>query len=292
MKSSVNRLNNVELPVRVYSPEPLLGHPLTLAKNIGRDILAGRELAWRLFIRDLSAQYRQTFFGYIWAFLPPLVASLTFIFLNSQGIVNIDTGNIPYPAFAMIGTLLWQVFVDAIMCPPAALIAAKPMLAKINFPRESILLGGLYMVIFNFLVRLLLVAAVLGWWKIVPSDTILFFPFAMLAMLTAGFAIGLAITPLAGLYGDVTRAIPMVAQFWMLLTPVVYPARSGGLAGFLATWNPISPIITCARESLTGASLSHLMALVVVSICSIIATFIGLVGFRIAMPHLISRMGG
>jgi lipopolysaccharide transport system permease protein len=103
-----------DLPVRVYSPEPLLGHPAKLVGTIARDIWAGRELAWRLFIRDLSAQYRQTFLGYIWAFLPPLVASMTFIFLNSQGIVTITGTGIPYPVFAMMGTLLWQVFVDAI----------------------------------------------------------------------------------------------------------------------------------------------------------------------------------
>ena len=280
------------LTVRIYSPEPLLGHPVTFVKNIVRDLHAGRELAWRLFIRDLSAQYRQTYFGYVWAFLPPLVASLTFIFLNSQGIVNIDTGGIPYPAFAMMGTLLWQVFVDAIMCAPNALTAAKPMLAKINFPREAILMGGLYMVIFNFLIRLLLVAAVMVFWKIMPSPSILFFPVAMAALLAAGFCIGLALTPIAGFYGDVSRAIPMVAQFWMLLTPVVYPARTEGLAGILATWNPVSPLIVSARESLTGQDLSLLIPFAIVTACSLIATFIGLVGFRIAMPHLIARMGG
>ncbi len=280
------------LTVRIYSPEPLLGHPVTLIRNILKDLMAGRELAWRLFIRDLSAQYRQTYFGYVWAFLPPLVASLTFIFLNSQGIVNIDTGGIPYPAFAMMGTLLWQVFVDGIMCSPNALTAAKPMLAKINFPREAILMGGLYMVVFNFLIRLLLVAAVMVFWKIIPSPSILFFPVAMAALLAAGFCIGLALTPIAGFYGDVSRAIPMVAQFWMLLTPVVYPARTEGLAGILTTWNPVSPLIVSARESLTGQDLSLLIPFAIVAACSLIATFLGLVGFRIAMPHLIARMGG
>ena len=78
--------------IRVYSPEPLLGHPVVLVRSIARDLLAARELAWRLFVRDLSAQYRQTFLGYIWVFLPPLAASLTFIFLNSQGIVRIVLG--------------------------------------------------------------------------------------------------------------------------------------------------------------------------------------------------------
>jgi lipopolysaccharide transport system permease protein len=281
-----------ELPIRIYSPEPLLGHPLTLLKNIIRDILAGRELAWRLFVRDLSAQYRQTYFGYIWAFLPPLVASFTFIFLNSQGIVNIDTGGIPYPAFAMMGTLLWQVFVDAIQSPPQALSQARPMLAKINFPREAILLGGLYMVVFNFLVRILLVAGVMAYWKIQPTTTILFFPLAMAALFLTGFSIGLALIPVAGFYGDVQKALPMVMGFWMLLTPVVYPARTEGLAGVLATWNPISPLVTTARESLTGLELSMLGPFAIVAACSVIVTFLGLVGFRIAMPHLIARMGG
>jgi lipopolysaccharide transport system permease protein len=283
---------SADLSVRVYSPEPLLGHPLTLIKNMGLDLWAGRELAWRLFVRDLSAQYRQTYLGYIWAFLPPLVASATFIFLNSQGIVKIDTGGIPYPAFAMMGTLLWQVFVDAMTSPSQSLLAAKSMLSKINFPREAVLMGGLCMVVFNFLVRLVLVAAVMLIWNVVPTMTILMFPVAMAALLAAGFSIGLCLAPIAGLYGDVTRAIPMVAQFWMLLTPVVYPARTQGLAGVLATWNPVSPLITTARDTLTGQDPSHLPAFFIVFFCAVVLAFVGLVGFRLAMPHLIARMGG
>lgn len=280
------------LPVRIYSPEPLLGHPVKLLRDLGRDLMAGRELAWRLFIRDLSAQYRQTALGYVWAFLPPLVASLTFIFLQSQGIVKIEDTGIPYPAFAMIGALLWQVFLDALVSPSQSLIAAKPMLAKINFPREALLMGGLYMVGFNFLIRLVLVAAVLLWWQIPPSATLLFFPMAMAALLATGFAVGLAIAPLAGLYGDVTRAVPIIGQFWMLLTPVVYPARTEGLAGWLATWNPVSPLIVTARECLTGQDLTLLFPFAMVTLGAMVAILAGLIGFRIAMPHLIARMGG
>lgn len=280
------------LPVRIYSPEPLLGHPVALIRNIVRDIFAGRELAWRLFIRDLSAQYRQTILGYVWVFLPPLVSSMTFIFLSKQGIVTVDTGGIPYPAFAMMGTLLWQVFVDALNAAPQAMGKAKSMLAKINFPREAIILGALYTVIFNFLVRLLLVAGVMIYWKITPGLSLLFFPVAMAFLIVCGLSIGLILTPLSTLYGDVQKSISLVTGFWMLLTPVVYPAHNEGLAGILAVWNPISPIIVTARESLSGMELSLLGPFAIVSLGSICVTFIGLVAFRIAMPHLIARMGG
>ena len=286
----MDKLN--DLPVKVYTPESGLGNPVRLITGMFADLWRGRELAWRLFLRDLSAQYRQTYFGYVWAFLPPLVTSLTFIFLNSQGITRIESGNTPYAAFAMIGTLLWQVFIDALASPPQALQAAKPMLTKINFPREAVLLGGLAMVVFNFCVRLVLLAGVMVWFRIPVGPEILLFPFAMAGLLLTGFALGLAITPLAALYGDVARAIPIVGGFWMLLTPVVYPARTEGLAGWLATWNPVSPLIVTARECLTAQPLTMAMpALMVMAVAAIVA-LLGLLGFRLAMPHLIARMGG
>lgn len=282
----------MSLPVTIYTPESPVRNPVRLAREMGRSVVAARELAWRLFVRDLNAQYRQTFLGYLWAFLPPLVASLTFIFLNSQGIVQIKTENVPYPAFAMMGTLLWQVFVDAMQSPGQSVGAAKAMLAKINFPREAILMGGLYMVLFNFLIRLLLVIGVMIWWHVIPGSTLWIFPVAMAALLITGFAIGLALTPLSALYGDVTRGIPIIAQFWMLLTPVVYPPRTAGLAGWLATWNPVSSLITAARDALTGQPLTQLPALFVVFALATLAAVLGLVAYRLVMPILIERMGG
>jgi lipopolysaccharide transport system permease protein len=281
-----------DLPVRVYSPEPAIQHPAILIKDLISDVMAGRELAWRLFMRDLKAQYRQTYFGYVWAFLPPLVASLTFIFLQSQGITNIEGTGIPFAAFAMMGTLLWQTFVESMQSPITAVTQAKPMLAKINFPREAILMAGMYMVVFNFLIRMVLLGLVMAVWRVVPGMTLFAFPFAMLGLMLCGFAIGMALVPIGGLYGDVARAIPIVAQFWMLLTPVVYPARETGLAGMLAVWNPVSPLITTARASLTGQPLDQLPLAFVVAIMAAAITLLGLIAFRLIMPHLIVRMGG
>jgi lipopolysaccharide transport system permease protein len=289
MTSPANSPHNLR---RVYTPEPLLQHPWVMLRAIARDVWAGRELAWRLFIRDLSAAYRQTFLGYAWAFLPPLVAAGTFIFLQSQGITNIQGTNIPFPAFALIGTLLWQVFADSMISPIQSLAAAKPMLVKINFPREAILLSGLYMVLFSAGVRLLLVVGIMLLWKIPIGASVLFFPVALLALLTAGFAVGLLLAPVGALYNDIGSSLTLGTGLWMLLTPVVYPAQTQGLAGWLSVWNPVSPLIITARETLTGQALSQLGPFFLVFGCSGLLVLLGLTGFRIAMPHLIERMGG
>ena len=280
------------LPVTVYTQESPLRHPGLFLRAMLRDLLAARELAWRLFVRDLSAQYRQTYLGYVWAFLPPLVASATFIFLQSQGIVQITGTDIPYAAFAMMGTLLWQTFVDAMQSPITAVQSAKPMLAKINFPREAILMAGLAMVLFNFLIRLVLMIAVMAIWHIVPDAGLWLFPVATVGLLACGFAVGLALLPIGTLYGDVGRGIGIISGFWMLLTPVVYPARSTGLAGWLATWNPVSPVLTTAREALTGVAFTHLPAFCVITLAALLLCFLGLIAYRLVMPILIERMGG
>lgn len=281
-----------ELPVTIYSPASPLREPGRMMRAMGHDVMASRELAWRLFVRDISAQYRQTYFGYIWAFIPPLVGAMTFIYLNAQGIVRIEGTGVPYAAFAMVGTLLWQTFVDALQAPSLSLTQAKPMLAKINFPREAIFMSGFYVVLFNLLIRLVLVAGVLAWWKLAPDVGLLLFPMAMAGLIICGFAIGLAIAPLGMLYGDVGKSLPVIAQFLMLLTPVVYPAKTTGLGGMLTALNPVSPLIVTARESLVGASFTALPAALAVSGAFCILLLLGWIGFRIAIPHLVARMGG
>jgi lipopolysaccharide transport system permease protein len=284
--------DNGELPLRIYTPEKALKYPVTLLKELGRDLWAGRELAWRLFIRDFKAQYSQTALGYIWAFLPPLFASLTFVFLQSQGIIQVEGLGMPYAAFAMIGTMLWQTFVESLQSPLQSLSAAKPMLAKINFPRESILVAGIYMVTVSTLIRLLLIFGVMIAWGIVPGSSVVFLPLFLCGLVLCGFAIGMALVPVGGLYGDVARSIPIIAQFWMLLTPVVYPARTSGWAGWLALWNPVAPLLASARACLTNRPLEQVWLAVAYILVFGLVSLLGLIAFRLVVPHLIARMGG
>ena len=290
--TSDNLVAAAPLGVNIYTPESPLRHPGMLLRALLRDLLAARELAWRLFVRDLSANYRQTYFGYIWAFLPPLLASATFIFLQSQGITRIEGTGIPYAAFAMMGTLLWQVFADAIQSPLSSMNSGRSMLAKINFPREALLISGLYMVLFNFLVRLVLLAVVMAVWKVAPGRGVLMFPLAIAGLLACGSVIGFLLLPVGLLYKDVDRGIAIVIPFWMLLTPVVYPARAEGLAGFLATWNLVSPVLTTAREALTGLPFTELAAFGLVSGIALLLCVLGLIVFHLIMPIVIERMGG
>jgi lipopolysaccharide transport system permease protein len=281
-----------DLPITVYTPASPLRHPLLLAREMIRDLLASRALAWRLFVRDTSALYRQSILGYLWAFLPTIVTTLTFTFLNSQRIISVGETPVPYPAFVMIGTLLWQTFMDALNSPLKAVTAARAMLSKINFPREALILGGMADVLFNFFVRMSRLVPLFFYYHLPMGLSLLLVPFGVLALLIVGLMFGMLLTPLGILYSDVGRGVLLIAGFWMLLTPVVYPSPKAGLGAWLARWNPVSPVLQTAREWLELQPVTHLGAFLLVTALAVLALLAGWVLYRLAMPILIERMGG
>lgn len=282
---------NRTLNETVYTPESGLRHPQTLFREMFRDLLASRELAWRLFVRDISARYRQTFLGYIWAFLPPIVTTGTFVFLNASGVFKVGATALPYAAYVMIGTLLWQVFADAMQCPIRVVTASKAMLAKINFPREAILLAGLGEVLFNFLIRLVLLVAVFIWFRIPPPITALLLPVGVLAIIGFGFMLGVLLTPIGLLYQDISQGLVLMTGFWMFLTPVVYPPPTAGTMVTFVKWNPASPLIVATRDWITVGPTTHMTAFIIVAAFTLVFLFAGWILYRLALPHIIERIG-
>jgi len=256
-----------------------------------QDLKGSGELAWRLLVRDLSAQYRQTLLGYLWAFLPPLVTTATWVFLNQQAVVQISSPAIPYPLYVMIGSLLWQGFLDALNSPLKALVNAKPMLVKISFPREALILAGLGEVIVNFLIRLVLLVPLVSWYRFDVPATALVAVLGVAALMAFGLVLGLLLAPVAILYGDVQRLLAVVTTFWFFLTPVIYPPPAEGLARLVVTWNPVAPLLVATRDWLTLGSTGELLGFFVVASLTAGAMIAGWLFYRLAMPHVVARIG-
>lgn len=279
-----------ELDITIYTPESSLASPTKMLRDMFHDLAAGRELAWRLVVRDINAQYRQAFLGILWAFILPLANTLVWIFLSKAGIVSISTTSVPYPLYVFIGTMLWAILMDSINSPLQQVNAAKSMLAKLNFPRESLILSGIYQTLFNASIKIALMLVALVSFGINPGWNLLLFPIGIFSLILVGTTVGLLITPLGMLYGDIGRALPLLMQFLMYVTPVVFPMPKEGWTSLLFNLNPLSPIILTARDWLTGSIPEHIGYFLIVNWVSSILFFAAWIGYRLAMPILIERM--
>jgi lipopolysaccharide transport system permease protein len=285
-----NNTRKSQLPEVIYTPESLLRHPLKLFKQMWQDLLASRELARRLMVRDISAQYRQSFLGIIWAFLPPIFMATGFTLASNANVINVGKTDLPYPAYVMFSTALWQTFVEALNGPVQAVTVAKPMLARVNFPREALILAKMGEVFFNFAIKLILIVALFIWFHVSVSWTVILTPIALIHLVLLGTFIGILLAPFGVLYQDVSKALTLFTGFWLFLTPVVYSVPDAGTFGFLVKLNPVTPLLVTARELATTGVVSEPWRFWIVSVITIVSLLLTWIGFRLAMPYVVERV--
>src|SRR6185369_16856780 len=200
-------LQDNSLPITVYTHESQMRSPVKLCKAMWNDLKDSRELAWRLFVRDVSARYRQSVLGIFWAFLPALLSGLVFIILQAKNVVNFGSVNIPYSVFAIIGTTLWQIFSESINAPLKAVQCSRSMLAKINFPREALIVAALYEVLFSVAIKFVVILIVMLFFRMSLWPGLIYSIPAVLALIMLGMSLGLFITPIGMLYSDISSAL-------------------------------------------------------------------------------------
>lgn len=277
-------------PEIVHTPDSLLRRPRFLLRSMGRDLLASRELAWRLMVRDISAQYRQAALGIIWAFIPPIAMALGFTLAKDANVFTVGETDIPYPAYVMFNTALWQTFVEAATGPVQAVVKAKPMLARVNFPREALILAKLGEVGFNFCIKLVLVVGLFLYFQVPISWAVVLTPVALIHLVLLGTLVGVLLAPIGVLYQDVSKSLNMVMGFWLFLTPVIYPVPTEGLFSVLVALNPVTPLLSAIRELATTGMLSNPVGFWVVSGGTWLGLLVIWIGFRIAIPYVVERV--
>lgn len=256
-----------------------------------RDLMDSRELAGQLFLRNLRAQYRQTFLGYIWLVVPTVATTLLWLFLRAQNVATYQ-GETSYALFLLIGLLWWQLFADSIQSPIRIVSASQAMLLQVNFPKESLILAGVFEALFGFLVRLLVTVVLIvgvGWllnpllWQAFLSG---------ISIVLMGTAIGVLLVPMGMLYKDIDRSLTLILQFWMYMTPIVYELPTGRTGEWLVLLNPIAAPLMAARDGVLGAPTEHWLMISMWFLLFVMISYLGWVIYRVSMPIIIERMTG
>lgn len=277
------------LDTKIYQKENQLSLGRILKESI-LDIRTSLFLARQLAVRDINAQYRQSFLGIIWAFIGPISTALVWIFLNSTGTVRITDTGVPYPIYAFTGALLWSIIVEAINSPMLNTSSARSILSKLNFPKEALIVSGIYKLLFNSSIKIVLVLVFILVFGVNVDWNIVWFPLGILGAIFFGTTIGLLVTPLGLLYKDIGRLIAFVLKFLMYATPVVYAVPANGILRSLMEINPFTPIIETTRDFVTGQSPEYLMYFIWVLVACVPLFLIALVFYRISIPIIVERL--
>lgn len=282
---------NPELPVRVITPHDGTDAFRHAAGSILSDLPFTLNLAWRMFRRDTTVQFRGSFLGWFWIIIPTLANSLVWIFLGSS-VIQIDSGPVPYPLFVFVGNLLWAAFSGCLLGGLGVLGEAQGALSKVNFPQEALVLVVFGKSLLNVLVTLLALPVFLMMYPVQWHVEMLLFPVGLLLTMTCGLCFGLLLVPIAALFSDLNRAIQLGMRFAFFLTPVVFPLPSAGYARKLMLWNPATSLIVTSRAWLLGGEAADLLAVVCISMGSVLLLVLSVIALKVALPHIVERTSG
>jgi lipopolysaccharide transport system permease protein len=257
-----------------------------------KDLAASRTLAWRLLVRNFTSQYRQSVFGYLWIVIGPLSATAGFVFLSWHGILNSGDAGSPYIWYVFVGILLWQVFTDALHRPLRWFSTFKSTISRVRFPHEAIVWAAFGEVLTNFAIRYVFLHVVLLAFGISVSLSSLFAVPVVFILIILGLTLGLFLVPVGLLLGDVERSLYPLTMVWFIATPIIYTPPTTWPASFVNQINPVSPLLTTARELLLGRTVTRMEDFFLIVGLTLLGALVSWILLRLAMPHLAERLNG
>lgn len=278
----------MSLQTRVYQKENNLNMG-TLLKQSVKDLVGSHFLAKQLAIRDITSQYRQSYLGIIWAFIMPITSAFVWIFLNLTGTVKLSDTGVPYPVYVFSGTLIWSIITESINAPTANTKASKGIISKINFPKEALILSGIYKLLFNSGIKIGLLVVLIFAFGIGFHWSLLALPVAILIAILFGTTLGLFLTPISLIYTDVAKIISMGMSLLMYVTPVVYAIPKTGMMKTVMELNPFTPLILTARDLALGTMPDYLGYFCWIFVISAVLFLFSLLFYRISIPIVIER---
>lgn len=191
-------------------------------KHYWLDLWRYRELFVILAWRDVAVRYKQTVAGTAWALVQPFLSMviMTLIFGRVAGLPSM--GNAPYAIMVFAALLPWQFFSNALSASGQSVVSNRDMISKVYFPRIIVPTASVLVSFVDFLVSLLILAAMMVWYQFPPGWNLLALPAFMFLAAISALGAGLVLTALTVQYRDFRFLVPFIVQFGMFVSPVGY----------------------------------------------------------------------
>jgi lipopolysaccharide transport system permease protein len=239
-----------------------------------------RGFLYVLLWREIKVRYKQSVLGIGWAIVQPVVLMIVFSVIFGN-IAKVPSNGVPYPIFSYVALLPWLLFQKALTQGSLSLVSYKGEMTKIYFPRIAAPLVSLMSAFVDFLIAFGVLALMMIYYGIVPGWPFLLTPLFIIYVGLSSLSVVLWLSAINVEYRDVQHLVPFLAQIWMFITPVVYPASLvPEKYAFLYWLNPMAAVVEGFRWAILGAAPPSLMNFAISSSMVVIMGISGLFYFN------------
>lgn len=189
-----------------------------------RELWAYHELLFFFIWRDIKVRYKQTLLGAAWAILQPVFTMIVFSIFFGR-LAKIPSDGIPYPIFSYTALLPWTFFATGLSSAARSVVRDAGLVKKVYFPRLIVPIAGVVGGLPDFLLAFIVLLGMMVYYSLYPTlISLLWLPAFLLLALITSLGVGLWLAAMNAQYRDVGYVVPFLVQFWMYITPVVYPS--------------------------------------------------------------------
>ncbi|MGB9498502.1 MAG: ABC transporter permease [Dissulfuribacterales bacterium] len=236
---------------------------LQVDREYVRELLKRKDLIIYLVISGLKSQHKNSFLGYFWWLLDPLLGALVYYFVVV--IIFKRGGGGDYGLYLIAGMIVWRWLEATVTTASRSIVSKAGIITQVCLPKANFPIGTVLSQLINFCFGLLVIAVFLIIFKTRPGITILWLPFIMFVQFFFLMAISLLIAYFSVFIRDVEYLLRHLMRLWFFMSPVIWtvdriPERFRGLMAI----NPMTHFLASYRNIFMYRSMPDFFPLVII----------------------------
>ena len=233
-------------------------------------MLDRKDLLYYLVRSGLKAEHRNSYLGYLWWLLDPLLNVLVFYFLV---VIILDrAGPENFPLFLVIGLIVWRCISSTLNSSSKSIMQYSSIVSQVYLPKSLFPISFTLTQLFNFAFGFLVIAAFLAVYRVMPGWEIVFLPLLIIIQTVFLLAIGMILAYVTVFVRDLENVLQYVTRVFFYASPIIWEGgRLPPEYGWAVTYNPVAVIVTAYRDILMYGNVPNFMGLGIIFVLSALA---------------------
>jgi lipopolysaccharide transport system permease protein/teichoic acid transport system permease protein len=240
---------------------------VTRMKKYLKEILNRKDLLLYLVQSGLKAEHRNSYLGYFWWLLDPLLNALVYYFLV---VVVLGRGGENYGVYLIIGLVAWRWTSSVVSTASRSILSQASIINQVYLPKAIFPVTRTVSQMINFFFGLVVIAIFLAAYGILPSWQIVFLPLIILVQLLIMLAISLVVAFICVFIRDIDNVMGHITRVLFYASPVIWEgSRLPADYQWVVRWNPIAYVLDGYRDILMYHRMPHLLPLCVIGVSAL-----------------------
>ncbi len=256
-----------------------------------KNTIASKELIFQLYKRDFLMQYKKSFLGLGWMIFGPIMGVVSWVLMDSAGVLSPGDVGVPYPVYVLFGTSIWGLFMSFFSSTSQTLQIAAGFIQQVNFHHEALVFKQGLQNLTNFGISLIINIVVMLSFGVMPTGFIVLVPLFIIPIFFLAASAGLMVSILSTLTSDVSRIASFFLSLLMFITPVIYDSSEKVVwLQQCNLYNPLTYLITAPRDLILTGTMSNPFYYLVSIVMAILLFMVALRFFYISEKKVIEKM--